>query len=67
MSIAESSSGDLCEPAEQVHELFRQLKLDDPDVVLYYKMLEELGKQQEPPSVWLRTNIHSVAPSFEPY
>jgi hypothetical protein len=64
MSVLTPENSGECERlAEQAHELFQQLKLNDPAVLRYYEMLEKLGRQQEPPPVWLRTNIHSVAPT----
>jgi len=65
MTISELQSGSNCEPTEQIKELFRQLDLDDPRVIRYFEKLEELGRQSEPPRVWLRTNIHSVCPTFD--
>lgn len=44
----------------QVQDFFRQLRLNEPGVRQYFEMLEQLGRQQEPPPIWLRTNIHSV-------
>lgn len=65
MSVLGQEQFGICEQiAEQALEICRQLKLSDPAVVRYYEKLEEFGRQQQDaPPVWLRTNIHSVAPS----
>lgn len=60
---------DFCQDLDnmQVQEVFRQLHLDEPAVRRYYEMLEQIARQQEPPPVWLRTNIHSIAPPCDCY
>ena len=64
MTILRQEQGSDCEQAaEQALEICRQLKLNDPAVIRYYEKLEEFGRQQQDAQpVWLRTNIHSVAP-----
>lgn len=56
----------LSEPFEkQVWTLFRQLELDDPACQQYYRMLDRLNTMYpEPQPIWLRTSIHSAAPTM---